>query len=168
MELIKQIDFKDNETNYKYNYDYNYKNNYINVLIHNRVFFYIICIIFLFLYNIKSKDVSESLSEDVSESLSKDVSESLSKDVSESLSKDVSESLSKDVSESLSVHISKYTDKSYVIRGSKTKDLKEVFKKLDCRWNYNLKNGPGWIISNKKLDKLQQELKNSKVKYNLV
>ena len=46
--------------------------------------------------------------------------------------------------------IKKYTEKSYVVTGSDTKEHKEELKRRGCKYNPNLKCGPGWIVCNEK------------------
>ena len=43
-----------------------------------------------------------------------------------------------------------YSDASFVLRGSETKDYKEKIKELGGRWNAKLRGGRGWIFSNKR------------------
>lgn len=47
------------------------------------------------------------------------------------------------------LNVSEYSEHSFVIRGE-TKPFKEELKTLGAKWNSNLKDGPGWIISKKK------------------
>jgi hypothetical protein len=56
------------------------------------------------------------------------------------------------------ITIQKYSEKSYVIRGQKTKNIKENLKKLGCKWNFNLKGGCGWIVSTNKFNNIKTYL----------
>ena len=47
------------------------------------------------------------------------------------------------------MNLSIYTDKSFVMRGEDTTKHKETLKTLGGKWNSNLKDGGGWIFSNK-------------------
>jgi hypothetical protein len=42
-----------------------------------------------------------------------------------------------------------YSDKSFVVRGNDTKIFKDKLKEFGGKWNSNLKDGGGWIFSNK-------------------
>ena len=54
--------------------------------------------------------------------------------------------------------LKEYSDKSFCICGDNTKEYKEELKTLGGRWNSNLKEGPGWIFSNKNKVKVQEWL----------
>ena len=45
------------------------------------------------------------------------------------------------------MNIEDYTEKSFVIFGTETKNHKETLKELGGKYNSNLKVGPGWIFS---------------------
>ena len=49
-----------------------------------------------------------------------------------------------------------YSEKSYAIYGSDTKEYKEQLKELGAKFNRNLENGPGWTISKKKYEELKE------------
>uniref|UniRef100_A0A6C0EMS6 Uncharacterized protein n=1 Tax=viral metagenome TaxID=1070528 RepID=A0A6C0EMS6_9ZZZZ len=51
--------------------------------------------------------------------------------------------------------IEKYSDRSIVVRGEKTKEYKDQLKELGGKWNPNLKGGAGWIFSLKKESKVR-------------
>ena len=55
-----------------------------------------------------------------------------------------------------------YSEKSFVVSGE-TKKFKEELKSLGGKWNSNLKEGPGWIFSNKRKEKVQKWLNNEPV-----
>lgn len=50
--------------------------------------------------------------------------------------------------------IIEYSEKSIVIQGEKTKDIKELIKENGGKWNGNLKCGKGWIFSSKHREKV--------------
>lgn len=52
-----------------------------------------------------------------------------------------------------------YTEKSFVLTGEKTKDIKEEIKGLGGKWNGSLKCGKGWIFSMKHEAKVKEFLK---------
>jgi uncharacterized coiled-coil protein SlyX len=52
--------------------------------------------------------------------------------------------------------IKKYTEKSYVVTGSDTKEHKEELKQRGCKYNPNLKCGPGWIVCNEKHEEVKK------------
>lgn len=52
-----------------------------------------------------------------------------------------------------------YTEKSFVVMGDKTKDIKDVIKENGGKWNGNLKCGKGWIFSMKHKEKIVELLK---------
>ena len=54
------------------------------------------------------------------------------------------------------LQLESYSDKSFVIRGDKTKEYKEQLKEFGGKWNSNLKDGCGWIFPNKNKDKIQE------------
>jgi len=54
--------------------------------------------------------------------------------------------------------LNQYSDKSFCICGDNTKEYKEELKSLGGKWNSNLKDGPGWIFSNKNKEKVQEWL----------
>ena len=51
--------------------------------------------------------------------------------------------------------IENYSDKSFVVYGN-TKSIKEELKTIGGKFNSNLRNGPGWIFSNKYRDKVNE------------
>jgi len=54
--------------------------------------------------------------------------------------------------------ITKYSRYSYVIRGDKTKNLKEQLKKLGCKFSTRLSKGHnvGWVVPNKELNLVKE------------
>jgi hypothetical protein len=44
------------------------------------------------------------------------------------------------------ITVEDYSDKSVVVRGKKTKEIKDSLKQLGGKWNSSLKNGGGWIF----------------------
>ena len=52
------------------------------------------------------------------------------------------------------ITIQDYSEKSFVLRGE-TKDYKDQLSTLGGKWNSRLKDGAGWIFSNKLKDKIQ-------------
>jgi len=54
------------------------------------------------------------------------------------------------------IKIETYSEKSFVIRGEETKEYKDKLKEFGGKWNSNLKDGSGWIFSNKHKDKVQE------------
>ena len=57
------------------------------------------------------------------------------------------------------MNLSDYTEKSIVLRGDTTKH-KETLKTLGGKWNSNLKDGGGWIFSNKNKFSIETWLSN--------
>ena len=57
------------------------------------------------------------------------------------------------------MNLSDYTEKSIVLRGDTTKH-KETLKTLGGKWNSNLKDGGGWIFSNKNKVSIETWLSN--------
>lgn len=55
----------------------------------------------------------------------------------------------------MSLQINSYSDKSFKVSGD-TKKYVEQLKKLGGKYNPYLKNGPGWIFSNKRLDEVKK------------
>lgn len=53
-----------------------------------------------------------------------------------------------------------YSQYSFVVRGD-TKPHKEELKNLGGKWNPNLKDGAGWIFSNKRLDTVKKFVETS-------
>ena len=51
--------------------------------------------------------------------------------------------------DSIELSIQSYSDKSFVVRGKDTKIVKDKLKELGGKWNSNLKDGGGWIFTNK-------------------
>ena len=56
------------------------------------------------------------------------------------------------------MNLSIYTDKSFVMRGEDTTKHKETLKTLGGKWNSNLKDGGGWIFSNKSKEAVEKWL----------
>jgi uncharacterized protein YheU (UPF0270 family) len=56
--------------------------------------------------------------------------------------------------------IKKYTEKSYVVTGTDTKEHKEELKQRGCKYNPNLKCGPGWIVCNEKHEEVKKYIDN--------
>ena len=56
---------------------------------------------------------------------------------------------------SSNITIKEYSPKSFVVRGSNTREHKELLKTNKGKWNNNLKGGGGWIFSNKQLSKMK-------------
>lgn len=56
--------------------------------------------------------------------------------------------------------VENYTEKSFVVYGEETKNMKEEFMKIGGRWNPNLKSHPykGWVFSNNNLDEVKKFL----------
>lgn len=48
------------------------------------------------------------------------------------------------------LYAEKYSDRSFVVRGTATKDHKDSLKKLGGKWNSSLRGGGGWIFANSK------------------
>lgn len=53
------------------------------------------------------------------------------------------------------IKIVKYSEKSFAVYGD-IKSIKEQMKEMGGKFNSNLKGGPGWIFSNKHLQKMEQ------------
>jgi hypothetical protein len=56
------------------------------------------------------------------------------------------------------MNLSIYTDKSCVLRGEDTTKHKETLKTFGGKWNSNLKDGGGWIFSNKSKEAVEKWL----------
>ena len=67
-----------------------------------------------------------------------------------------------------SLTIEKYSEKSFVVRGSveDTKTNKENFKRLQGKFNPNLIGGAGWIFSNKQREAVEAYIKNDNINNN--
>lgn len=57
------------------------------------------------------------------------------------------------------VTINKYSKKSFVVRGEKTKEHKDTLINLRGKWNRNLVGGPGWIFSKKNKQNVEDFVK---------
>lgn len=53
-----------------------------------------------------------------------------------------------------------YTEKSIVVTGEKTKEIKDQLKEIGGKWNAHLKCGKGWIFASKHREKIIKLLSN--------
>jgi len=60
------------------------------------------------------------------------------------------------------ITIEDYTEKSIVVRGEDTKEIKEKLQELNGKYNPNLEGGPGWIFSKKRREEVEDLIKSVK------
>src|SRR3989344_9507390 len=59
----------------------------------------------------------------------------------------------------LDLDLSEYSEKSIVLRGEKTREMKEDLKVIGGKYNSKLKGGPGWIFPSRIRTKVEDYLK---------
>lgn len=58
----------------------------------------------------------------------------------------------------MDLQIKVYNDKSFVVCGNDTRQVKEDLKNMGGKWNSNLTTGAGWIFSNKQKETVEKWL----------